>query len=67
MGCRPQSTFEAISDGSGNVTMTTRVGANKSRLAFARDSKAGREEGKLDSEKRLPVCPDWRLWAWAVA
>lgn len=67
MGCRPQSIFEAISDGSGNVTMTTRVGANKSRLALGRDSKAGREEGKFDSEKRLQVSPDWRLLAWEAA
>lgn len=31
--------------------MTTRVRTNKTKLVFGRNLKAGREEGKLDSEK----------------
>lgn len=40
-------------------------GVNHHHLCFGRHSKAGRKVGKLyvGENKRLQVCPDWRLLA----
>lgn len=42
-------------------------GSQPSSLVLGRDSKAGREEGKLYSGKkkgRLQLCSGWKLLAW---